>query len=118
MSGNAPSSGLAARGLQGVFGDVRRRGATYASDWKDGLSAKVPAATLFLFFACVAPAIAFGGLMSAATDGAIGVMEMILATAACGTVYAVLAGQPLTILGGTGPLLVFTSHPLRRVSSL
>jgi hypothetical protein len=109
MSGNVPSSGLAARGFQGVLGDLRRRGATYVSDWKDGLNAKVPAATLFLFFACLAPAIAFGGLMSSATDGAIGVMEMILATAACGVIYAIVAGQPLTILGGTGPLLVFTS---------
>ncbi len=109
MSGNAPPSGLASRGIQGVAGDVRRRGASYASDWRDGLNAKVPAATLFLFFACLAPAIAFGGLMSIATNGAIGVMEMIIATAACGVVYAVVAGQPLTILGGTGPLLVFTS---------
>ncbi|NJK33293.1 MAG: HCO3- transporter, partial [Deltaproteobacteria bacterium] len=108
MSTTAPTSGLAARGLQGVLGDLRRRGATYASDWKDGLNAKVPAATLFLFFACLAPAIAFGGLMSSATEGAIGVMEMLLATAACGVVYALVAGQPLTILGGTVPLLVFT----------
>lgn len=103
------SSGLGARGIRGVVGDVRRRGATYASDWKDGLNPKVPAATLFLFFACLAPAIAFGGLMSSATDGAIGVMEMILATAACGVIYATVAGQSLTILGGTGPLLVFTT---------
>lgn len=103
------ASGLHARGIQGVLGDWKRRGKTYASDWRDGLSPKIPAATIFLFFACLAPAIAFGGLMSKATEGAIGAMEMIVATAGCGVVYAVFSGQPLTILGGTGPLLVFTT---------
>lgn len=100
--------GLMAHGLAGVRGDVRRRWRCYASDWKDGLHPKVGAASGFLFFACLAPAIAFGGLMSVLTSGEIGAIEMIVATAACGVVYAVFAGQPLTILGGTGPLLVFT----------
>lgn len=34
-------------------------------------------------------------------------MEMILASAICGCVYSLTAGQPLTILGATGPMLVF-----------
>ena len=34
-------------------------------------------------------------------------MESILAGAICGVVYALFAGQPLTILGSTGPVLVF-----------
>ena len=34
-------------------------------------------------------------------------MEAILAGAVCGIVYAMFAGQPLTIVGATGPLLVF-----------
>ena len=33
---------------------------------------------------------------------------MILATAICGVLYALFSGTPLIILGGTGPLLVFT----------
>ena len=32
---------------------------------------------------------------------------MILSSAICGCVYALTAGQPLTILGATGPMLVF-----------
>lgn len=32
---------------------------------------------------------------------------MIAATAVCGMVYAALAGQPLTIIGSTGPVLAF-----------
>ena len=33
---------------------------------------------------------------------------MLVASAACGIAYALFSGQPLIILGGTGPLLVFT----------
>lgn len=32
---------------------------------------------------------------------------MIAATAVCGMVYAAFAGQPLTIIGSTGPVLAF-----------
>src|SRR5690606_33207836 len=34
--------------------------------------------------------------------------EMIVATAAGGIVFALFGGQPLTILGGTGPIVIFT----------
>jgi len=34
---------------------------------------------------------------------------MLLAGAICGFFYAIFAGQPLTIIGATGPLLVFES---------
>jgi hypothetical protein len=101
--------GLNARGFAGVRGDLARRLPTYGGDWTDGLHPKAAGAIGFLFFACLAPAIAFGGLMSVMTGGEIGVVEMIVSTAACGVAYAVVAGQPLTILGGTGPLLVFTA---------
>jgi len=38
-----------------------------------------------------------------------GTMEMLLSGAICGTVYAIFSGQPLTIIGATGPLLIFES---------
>lgn len=34
-------------------------------------------------------------------------MESFLGTALTGTVFCLLAGQPLTILSSTGPVLVF-----------
>jgi len=37
------------------------------------------------------------------------VVEMLVASAICGIVYALFSGQPLINLGGTGPLLVFTA---------
>lgn len=103
------------RPFGGLMADVKRRLAHYVSDYRDGFHIKTLASTFFLFFACLAPAIIFGGLMDGKTGGGsgvaggdIGVVEMILATAICGLVYAIFAGQPMIILGGTGPMLIFT----------
>ncbi|MEZ6185377.1 MAG: sodium bicarbonate transporter family protein [Planctomycetota bacterium] len=92
----------------GLRNDLRRRLPLYLDDYKQGIHPKVLASTLFLFFACLANAIAFGGLTEVVTNGQIGVSEMILATAVGGVVFAVFGGQPLTILGGTGPIVIFT----------
>ncbi len=92
----------------GLVADVRRRAVHYVQDYRDGLNAKSLGSTLFLFFACLAPAIIFGGLMHGMTNGDIGAVEMIVATCVCGVLYALLSGQPLIILGGTGPMLIFT----------
>lgn len=92
----------------GLMADIRRRLPHYASDFSQGFHPKVLGATLFLFFACLANAIAFGGLTSLVTGGQIGTVEMIVATAAGGILFALFAGQPLTLLGGTGPIVVFT----------
>eukprot|EP00478_Filoreta_tenera_P000782 GABV01000787.1.p1 GENE.GABV01000787.1~~GABV01000787.1.p1 ORF type:complete len:159 (-),score=28.10 GABV01000787.1:592-1068(-) len=35
-------------------------------------------------------------------------MEMIFSTAICGVIWAIFGGQPMVIMGGTGPVLVFT----------
>jgi mannitol/fructose-specific phosphotransferase system IIA component (Ntr-type) len=92
----------------GVRADWARRLPHYWNDYRDGLHLKTLSSTLFLFFACLAPAITFGGIMAELTDNHIGAVEMIVGTAISGVIYALLAGQPLIILGGTGPLLVFT----------
>ena len=91
----------------GLMKDVKRTLSTYVQDYKDGLNSKSLASIFFLYFACLAPAIAFGGLLEVQTNGAVGVTEMIVATALCGVLYALFSGQPLTILGSTGPVIVF-----------
>ncbi len=94
--------------LFGCFiNDIKRRAPIYISDFTDGLNAKSLASFFFLFFACFAPAVAFSGMLSDGTGGALGAMEMVVATALCGTVYALISGQPLTILGSTGPVIIF-----------
>ncbi|MDB4533186.1 sodium bicarbonate transporter family protein, partial [bacterium] len=87
---------------------IKRRLPHYLDDFKDGLRAKSIASIVFMFFACLAPAITFGGLLGEQTGGAIGTQEMLISTAVCGVVYALIAGQPLIILGGIGPMLIFT----------
>ncbi|MCH2131242.1 MAG: PTS sugar transporter subunit IIA [Pirellulaceae bacterium] len=92
----------------GLLQDVRRRLPHYVDDFREGLQAKCISSILFLFFACLAPAVTFGGIMGLATDGQIGPVEMLTASAVCGVIFALFAGQPLIILGGIGPLLIFT----------
>jgi len=91
----------------GLIADLRRRIPLYVSDITAGLHPKTVASSMFLFFACLAPTVTFGGVIGVSTEGQIGAVETIIATAIGGVLYAVLAGQPLNILGTTGPLLVF-----------
>jgi len=93
----------------GIARDLKARLPHYLSDITDGLNVQCLAATMFLFFACLAPAIGFGGLFDVATSGAIGTVEMVSSTAACGIVYALMSGQPMTIIGSTGPVLAFVA---------
>jgi hypothetical protein len=85
----------------------------YASDWTDALSSenrsKVIASISFLFFACLAPAVTFGLLFSEATDDQLGVVETILSSGISGILYSLFSGQPLCILGATGPELAYTA---------
>lgn len=92
----------------GISADIRRKSKTYLSDYKDGFNANVAGTTLFLYFAALANAIAFGALNGFLTGNEIGIIEMLVVTAIGGILFAVLAGQPLTILGGTGPIVIFT----------
>lgn len=93
----------------GIRRDVKARLPFYKSDIKDGLNVQCFASTIFLFFACLSPAIAFGSLYSLTTGGTIGTVEMLLSCASGGVLYSLFAAQPLTILGGTGPVLAFVA---------
>jgi len=93
--------------FKGIFRDLRLRAPHALTDITDGLNLQCVAATMFLLFACLAPAVGFGGLFDVATGGAIGTVEMVSSTAACGILYAMFSAQPLTIIGSTGPVLAF-----------
>ncbi len=101
--GEAPS-GLFA----GVLSDLRSRLPYWVNDFTCGFNLKVLASILFMFFACAAPVIAFGALTATLTGGQIGVIETILASAVCGIIWALIGGQPLVIIGPTGPNIIFT----------
>ncbi len=92
----------------GILEDIRRRAPHYVDDFKAGLSSKVAGTTFFMFFAALANAIAFGALTGSMTGNQIGITEMVVVTAIGGIIFALFSGQPLTILGGTGPITIFT----------
>eukprot|EP00177_Eucheuma_denticulatum_P002503 GFKZ01004496.1.p1 GENE.GFKZ01004496.1~~GFKZ01004496.1.p1 ORF type:complete len:801 (-),score=116.98 GFKZ01004496.1:1301-3703(-) len=109
----------------GLVADIKRRYhfGTYMSDWTDGLRdgrslLKYLSTTVWLFFAIIMPTIAFGALDDDNTDGFIGVIETIISQAFAGIVFAVFAGQPLTIVMTTAPLTVFIDILFRWSQSL
>lgn len=94
----------------GLVRDVKRRFSMYKSDILDSLNMRCLMATIFVYLACLAPAVSFGGLLYENTNSWMGVSEMIFATALCGIIFSLFAGQPLIIIGATGPLLVFEKN--------
>jgi len=61
-----------------------------------------------MFFTSIAPAITFAELLDRETDGKIGVVEVCLSSCVSGAVFSIFAGQPLVIVGVTGPVTILT----------
>ncbi|KAI9540093.1 Sodium bicarbonate cotransporter 3 [Dissostichus eleginoides] len=91
----------------GLYQDIKRKLPFYWSDIRDSLNLQCLASVLFLYCACMSPVITFGGLLGEATKGNISAIESLFGASLTGVVYSLFAGQPLTILGSTGPVLVF-----------
>ncbi|KAL0107934.1 hypothetical protein PUN28_014892 [Cardiocondyla obscurior] len=102
-------SGLSRTGrlFGGLINDIKRKAPFYVSDFKDALALQCVASFIFLYFACLSPIITFGGLLSEATGKNMAAMESLVSGFVCGIGYGFFSGQPLTILGSTGPVLVF-----------
>lgn len=91
----------------GLINDIKRRYPMYKSDIKDGLNTETLAATVFMYFAALSTAITFGGLASDKTHNLIGISETLVSASMVGVVFHLFSGQPLVIIGTTGPLLLF-----------
>uniref|UniRef100_A0A8B9JL60 Anion exchange protein n=1 Tax=Astyanax mexicanus TaxID=7994 RepID=A0A8B9JL60_ASTMX len=91
----------------GLVMDIRRKAPFYWSDVRDALSLQCLASILFLYCACMSPVITFGGLLGDITKNNISAIESLFGASLTGVAYSLFAGQPLTILGSTGPVLVF-----------
>uniref|UniRef100_A0A663MNN6 Anion exchange protein n=1 Tax=Athene cunicularia TaxID=194338 RepID=A0A663MNN6_ATHCN len=91
----------------GLIKDIKRKAPFFASDFYDALNIQALSAILFIYLATVTNAITFGGLLGDATENMQGVLESFLGTAVTGAIFCLFAGQPLTILSSTGPVLVF-----------
>jgi len=98
---------------RGMVDDLKRRKPHYLADWTDGCHPKIISSSLFMFFTSIAPAITFAAVLDRNTreDGVaqIGPVEVILSTALTGAIFSVFGGQPLCIVGVTGPVSIFTT---------
>jgi len=91
----------------GLIDDIKHRYISYKSDILDGLNTQCIAAAIFIYFAALSGAIAFGGLMGAKTDNHIGISETLIVSSVAGIVFSLFAGCPLIIIGVTGPVLLY-----------
>ncbi|XP_061411077.1 sodium bicarbonate cotransporter 3-like isoform X7 [Lethenteron reissneri] len=105
--GAGPELQRTGRIFGGLVRDIKRKIPFYLSDYRDSLNLQCIASFLFLYCACMSPVITFGGLLGEATEGRISAIESLFGASMTGIAYSLFAGQPLTILGSTGPVLVF-----------
>jgi len=61
-----------------------------------------------MYFTSVAPAITFAATLDHDTQGHVGAVEVLLSSAICGCIFSIFGGQPLVIVGVTGPVTIFT----------
>lgn len=93
--------------FSGMIKDIRGRLPYYLSDWTDAWNYRVVPSTVFMYFSNLLPAIAFAQDMFDRTDNAYGVNEVLLSSAIGGIVFGLFSGQPLCIVGVTGPITIF-----------
>lgn len=103
------ASGLVRTGklFGGLINDIKRKKPHYLSDFIDGFHPQCISSFLFLYFACLAPIIAFGALLGEATKQRIATIEGLVAGLISGVAFSLFSGQPLNLLGSTGPVYVF-----------
>uniref|UniRef100_A0A8C6Y0M9 Anion exchange protein n=1 Tax=Naja naja TaxID=35670 RepID=A0A8C6Y0M9_NAJNA len=89
----------------GLVLDIKRKVPFFLSDFTDAFSLQCLASFLFLYCACMSPVITFGGLLGEAQT--VSAIESLFGASMTGIAYSLFGGQPLTILGSTGPVLVF-----------
>lgn len=91
----------------GLILDIKRKCPWYLSDFRDAFHIQTIASIIYIYLATITKAITFGGFLGDITDGLQGVLESFLGHALAGGLFCLLGGQPLTVLGCTGPVLIF-----------
>ncbi|QLG70151.1 hypothetical protein HG535_0A00900 [Zygotorulaspora mrakii] len=91
----------------GILLDLREQIPTYWKGWKDSWDYRVIPSVVETFFSNLLPALAFAQDMFDRTENAYGVNEVLLSSGLAGIVFGALSGQPLCIVGVTGPISIF-----------
>lgn len=94
--------------FRGIVLDLKKRLPQYFSDLKDGIHSKILSAALLMYFASILPALTFGEYLVTNTERNYGVTEVLVSTALCGGIFSIFGGQPLIIVGVTGPVSIFS----------
>jgi boron transporter len=94
----------------GLFSDLRKPNTPYFDDYfgPNVWNFKVLASVLFMFATSIFPAITFASLLHRETNSSIGVIEVLLSSCITGSLYSIFSGQPVTIVGVTGPTSILT----------
>ncbi|KAL7560838.1 hypothetical protein ACA910_013273 [Epithemia clementina (nom. ined.)] len=101
--------------MKGIKEDLRAQAPLYMSDWGRPRNIQtVVNATVFAFVIQLIPALILAELMDRQTDGNLATAETLLSSGIMGIIYAIFSGQPLVIMGITGPvaILLGTSYGL------
>lgn len=91
----------------GIILDLQEKIPMYWEDWRDSWDYRVIPAVLDTYFSNLLPALAFAQDMFDRTENSYGVNEVLLSSGMAGIVFGVLSGQPLCIVGVTGPISIF-----------
>ena len=81
----------------------------WVSDWTL-FNQLVVASAVYVFFTNLLPGITFASDLIVLTGKNWGTIEVVLSTGLCGIVFSLLAIQPLTILGVTGPFSILAEN--------
>ena len=92
---------------KGIFLDLKDRLPLYKQDWIDSFDYRVIPSVIETYFNNLLPALAFAQDMFDRTNNAYGVNEVLLSSAMAGIVFGLISGQPLCIVGVTGPISIF-----------
>ncbi|CUS09415.1 unnamed protein product [Tuber aestivum] len=88
--------------------DFGGRAKIYHTDW--GFNQLILASAVYVFFTNLLPGITFASDLYVLTGGNYGAIEVVFSTGLCGIIFALFSGQPLTILGVTGPFCILSER--------
>ena len=114
-SSDSDDDGPLLQWMTGIKEDLSVRLPLYTDDWSRPKSIfTVVNATFFALVIQLIPALIFAELMDRTTQGNLATAETLLSSSIIGIIYAIFAGQPLVIMGITGPvaILLGTSYTL------
>ncbi|KAL6409418.1 Boron transporter 1 [Ilyonectria robusta] len=89
--------------------DIANLKGRYLSDWQV-FNQQVVASAVYIFFTNILPGITFASDLYVLTGKSWGTIEVVFSTGLCGLVFSLFSGQPLTILGVTGPFSVLAEN--------